>query len=238
MENAGYIGLSYQMALHRQMAVIANNIANANSTAFKSERPLFETVPVRQQGRLYEFVQDNGIVRSLNTGRLRETGNPLDVAINGKGFLTVETPAGTRYTRNGSLRLSEDGRLVTADGHSVLDERNQPITLNPEDGRPVIAEDGTVSTPVGPLGRLRVVQFDNEQMMRKVSTALYASEDEPKPVANVQIRQGMIEDSNVEPVLEMTEMIEVSRSYQAAQRLIETEHERERKAIERLARAA
>ena len=74
MENAGYIGLSYQMALHRQMAVIANNIANANSTAFKSERPLFETVPVRQQGRLYEFVQDNGIVRSLNTGRLRETG--------------------------------------------------------------------------------------------------------------------------------------------------------------------
>jgi len=237
MENAGYIGLSYQMALRRQMAVIANNIANANSTAFKSERPLFETVPVRQQGRLYEFVQDNGIVRSLNTGRLRETGNPLDLAINGKGFLTVETPAGTRYTRNGALRMSEDGRLVTAEGHSVLNEQGQPITLDPADGRPVIAEDGTISTPQGPLGRLRVVQFDNEQQMRKVSTALYATDEEPKPVGNVQVRQGMIEDSNVEPVLEMTEMIEVSRSYQAAQRLIETEHERERKAIERLARA-
>jgi flagellar basal-body rod protein FlgF len=238
MENAGYIGLSYQMALHRQMAVIANNIANANSTAFKAERPLFETVPVRQQGQLYEFVQDNGIVRSLNTGRLRETGNPMDVAISGKGFFAVETPAGTRYTRNGSLRLSEDGRLVTADGHSVLDERGQPITLDPADGKPVIAEDGTVSTAQGAVGRLRVMQFENEQRMRKVSTALYASEDEPKPAPAVQIRQGMIEDSNVEPVLEMTEMIEVARSYQAAQRLIETEHERERKAIERLARAA
>lgn len=238
MENAGYIGLSYQMALHRQMAVIANNIANANSTAFKAERPLFETVPVRQQGRLYEFVQDNGIVRSLNTGRLRETANPFDIAINGKGFLTVETPAGTRYTRNGSLRLSEDGRLVTADGHSVLNEQGQAITLDPADGKPLIAEDGTVSTPQGAVGRLRVVLFDNEQRMRKVSTALYATEEEPKPAPGVQIRQSMIEDSNVEPVLEMTEMIEVSRSYQAAQRLIETEHERTRKAIERLARAA
>lgn len=238
MENAGYIGLSYQMALHRQLAVIANNIANSNSTAFKSERPLFETVPVRQQGRLYEFVQDNGIVRSLNTGRLRETANPLDLAINGKGFLTVETPAGTRFTRNGSLRLSEDGRLVTADGYSVLNEQGQPINLNPADGKPLIAEDGTVSTPAGAVGRLRVVQFDNEQQMRKVSTALYATDEEPQPAPAVQIRQGMIEDSNVEPVLEMSEMIEVSRSYQAAQRLIETEHERERKAIERLARAA
>lgn len=236
MENAGYIGLSYQMALHRQMAVIANNIANANSTAFKAERPLFETVPVRQQGRLYEFVQDNGIVRSLNTGRLLETDNPLDIAINGRGFLTVETPAGTRYTRNGALRMSEEGRLVTADGYPVLDDRGQPIILDPTQGKPTIAEDGTISTPLGPVGRLGVVQFENEQRMRKVSTALYATEEEPKPVTDPQIRQGMIEDSNVEPVLEMTEMIEVSRSYQAAQRLIETEHERERKAIERLAR--
>lgn len=238
MENAGFIGLSYQSALQRQLAVIANNVANANTTGFKAERIMLESVPYKgKTGESYTFVQDNGVIRTLSEGRMRHTGNALDVGLTGKGFLEVQTPAGPRWTRNGSLRVDEEGRIVTAAGLPVVDERDQPIRIDASAGMPEIARDGTISTPQGQVGKLKVVRFDREQDMRKINDNLLVTAEEPKISADARVEQGFLEDSNVEPVLEMTSMIDVSRSYQAVQKLVENEHDRERRAIERLAKA-
>jgi len=238
MENAGFIGLSYQSALRRQLAVIANNIANANTTGFKAERIMFESVPYKgRASETYSFVQDNGIVRTLAEGRMRYTGNPLDVGITGKGFLEVQTPAGPRWTRNGSLRIDEEGRVVTAAGLPVVDDRDQPIRVDTAAGTPEIARDGTISTPQGQVGKLKLVRFEREQEMRKINDTLLVTAEEPKAADDARIQQGFLEDSNVEPVVEMTSMIDVSRSYQAVQKLVDAEHDRNRRAIERLAKA-
>ncbi len=238
MENAGLIGLSYQSGLQRQLAAIANNIANANTTGFKAERIMFESVPYRGQTReVYAFVQDNGIIRTLTEGRMRHTGNPLDIGLTGKGYLEVQTPAGPRWTRNGSLHVDEEGRIVTSTGLPVVDDRGQPIRLDAQAGTPEIARDGTISTPQGPVGRLKIARFEREQDMRKVDDNLFVTDEEPKAATDARVQQGFLEDSNVVPVAEMTAMIDVSRSYQAVQRMVENEHDRERRAIERLAKA-
>ncbi|MCW5730743.1 MAG: flagellar basal-body rod protein FlgF [Alphaproteobacteria bacterium] len=241
MENATYIGLSRQMAMRRQMDVIANNLANMNTAGFRSEQMLFEEHLMRLAGREQakaSFVLDWGTLRSLRDGAIETTGNPLDVAISGRGFLVVETPEGRRYTRNGHLRLSDQGELTTRDGHAVLDDRNAPIRLERADGRITIAPDGSVSNANGLVARLNLVRFENEQQMRKAGDNLYSSDEPELPAEGAQFVQGAIEGSNVEPIVEMTNMVELHRSYQAMQRVLEADQEIQRRAIERLGKIA
>src|SRR4029077_9358552 len=136
MENALLIGLSRQTALERQLDVIANNIANVNTTGYKADKTLFEqylNTPAHEDNfvggdRRVSFVQDRGTYRDMTQGSLEGTSNPLDVAINGSPFLTVQTPAGERYTRDGNLHIDNTGTLVTANGNQVLGA-NGPIVL-------------------------------------------------------------------------------------------------------------
>lgn len=243
MENPSYIALSHQTALRRQMDIIANNLANVSSPSYKAERSLFaellagQGTPGVAGGRGLSFVDEIGMLRDLSPGALTQTGNTLDIALHGRGYFVVETPAGTRYTRQGSLRLDEQGRLVTADGHPLLDEANRPIAVRPGESRIEISHKGIVTTESGEVGRIRVVGFDNEQALRKLGGGLYETDSDPQPPdPKTEVRQGMIESSNVRGVLEITNMIEVMRRYQSAQRIIESEHELQRRAIDKLAR--
>lgn len=236
MENPGYVALSRQMALARQMEVIANNLANLNTPAFKGEGMLFteylEQVPGTDE---VSYVQDIATYRNLSAGPISNTGNPLDVAINGEGHFVVETPAGERYTRNGVFRLDPNGRIVTAQGYPVLGQGGAPLIVPPNAGEIVVAGDGSVSTDIGPLGRLEVVTFDDLDTLTPVGAGLYdAADQEPSPVAQPTVMQGAIEGSNVIGVIEMTNMIETSRSYQSTARLMEGEHERQLRAIQNL----
>jgi flagellar basal-body rod protein FlgF len=236
MENATYVALSRQMVLQHQMDVIANNLANMTTPAYKAEDLIFvEYLNETDDGESISFVQDLATVRDLSPGPLAPTSNPLDLALADEGYFVIETGEGNRYTRAGNFTLDESGRIVTSQGQAVLSEGGSPITIPTEAARIIVAPDGTVSTELGRIGRVQVVYFENDQLLTKLENGLYdANEAEPIPSDDPQITQGMIENSNVSGIFEMTKLISTVRSYQAAQSLVEQENQTLNKAIESL----
>lgn len=238
MENVLYIALSRQEAMRRQMDVVANNIANMNTTGFKAQRPLFLEYlerPDRRQERM-SFVQDYGLMRNLQAGPVSVTDNPLDVALRSDGYFTVETLAGPRYTRAGGFQLNTDRELVDRNGLPVLSDAGARIVIPDGANQIRIQGDGSIETEQGPLARLKVVSFDDEQKMQELGGGLYSTEQEERPVEKPEITQGALEGSNVQPIVETTQMIDVLRAYQNTQRMIDSEHERLRTAIRQLGR--
>jgi flagellar basal-body rod protein FlgF len=238
MTTTSEVALSYQLALANQLDITANNIANVSTPGFQSSHPLFAEflVDVDETGEEIAYVVDKGTVRNLNPGPANFTGNPLDISIEGRGYFVVETDEGIFYTRNGAFQLDSAGQLVTSSGAAILDESNGPIVIAPGESQIIIANDGTISTENGAIGRFRLVEFVDEQQMTSAGNSLMATEQEPLEASGSAVVQGMLEGSNVISVAEITRMIELLRSYQAAQQLIVTEEEREQQAIEMLTR--
>ncbi|MHA1114437.1 MAG: flagellar basal-body rod protein FlgF [Alphaproteobacteria bacterium] len=244
MENASYIALSLLTAVSREMDIVANNVANANTPAFRGEGMLFVEHLADLGASLaaeeeISFVEPAGMFRSTAPGPMTSTANPLDVAINGEAYFVVETPDGPRYTRSGHFRLDAQGQIVTQSGLPVLSAANAPITLTPEDKNIVIARDGMISTENGEIDRLNLVRFADPQALRKLGDGLYdaagmATED----ADDAEVVQGMVEGSNVQPVLEITRMIALNRIYQMTQKLIEKEDQLQQKMIDTLAESA
>lgn len=236
MENTTYIGLSRQAGLRRAMDVIAHNIANANTPGFKSERLVFEEYLSNPQARdSISFVQDVGNARDMDPGPLTSTGNPFDIALTGDGFFTVETPLGERYTRLGRFQLDAEGQLVTSLGHPVLGE-NGPLTIPTDEGPVTIASDGTISTELGQVGQIAVVTFEDPQLLRKAASGLFIAPDDVEPQApeTIQLAQGMIEESNVQAILEVTRMIDIHRTHDSVARMIRQENDRVKDMIDAL----
>lgn len=233
MENAGYVALSSQMVLRRQMEVVANNIANINTPAYKAEGLMFvEHVTETAAGQI-SYVQDLATVRDLAHGSLAPTHNPLDLALPDEGYFVVETAEGDRYTRAGNFTLNAAGELVTAGGNRVLDDGGAPIAIPADASAITVGRDGTIATEQGPLGRVQVVRFDNEQALMRRENNLYdAGQEAPQPVAEPQVVQGMVEGSNVMGVVEITRLMGTLRSYQAAQRLVQEEAKLQERAID------
>ena len=237
MENPIYVALSRQEALRRQMDVVANNIANMNTTGYKQQRMLFqEYLDKPERNERVSFVQDYGLMRDVRPGVLTVTNNTLDLALRGEGYFTVETLSGPRYTRAGAMQLNGDRELVDANGLPVLSEGDARITIPANVASITVSGDGTVSSEQGEIAKLKVVTFDDQQLMSELGGGLYATDQEPVPVAQPQVTQGALETSNVQPIVETTQMIDVLRQYQSTQRMIDTEHERLRTAIQRLGR--
>lgn len=243
MENTLLIGLSRQVALQRELDVVANNLANLNTTGFKGEQMAFETylMPVaradqfQRPDRTLNYVQDRGTWHQLEKGETQFTGNPYDVALDGDGFLAVETPRGERYTRNGALLVNSKGELVTNEGMRVLSESG-PVVLQPEDGEVTIGRDGSINTRQGSKGRLKLVQFDNAQRLKKEGSSLFdAAGQAAQPSTTTRVHQGSIEKSNVKSVVEMSRMIEITRAYATLSSLLEKQGDLKRTAIEKLA---
>jgi flagellar basal-body rod protein FlgF len=227
------------MALRRQMDVVANNIANAATPSYKGEHMMFaEYLSRAQGGPRMSFVQDVGTYRETKQGPLTRTANPLDVALDGEGYLQVQTPLGIRYTRNGRLQLDPTGQVVTSQGYPVIGDGNSPITL-PTDGRDItVTRDGTITTDQGQVGKFAVVKFANENDLVPAAAGLYVSEATPVPAPETAVMQGMVEESNVQPVVEMTRMMTVAQEYASAKNLLDAESDREKSAIDKLGRVA
>lgn len=240
MENAQLISLSRQIALQRQMDVVANNLANVNTTGFKAEQLLFEEYvePVARDqdfpwvDQPLAYTQDWATVHDFSGGAVVQTGNPLDVALQGEGFLTVETPAGERWTRTGALQIDADGFLVTTEGHRILGEGGA-IQFDDDDSDITIAADGAISTNDGIKGRLRLVEFSNPQELAREGSNLFSG-GIPTDGGTTRVLQGALEKSNVSGVSEMTEMIRVSRAYQSLASLMQKQDEMRRTAVQRL----
>lgn len=247
MDNAVLIGLSRQMALGRALDVVANNVANVNTTGFKADDSLFAEylMPVARDNGFkggdsrVSYVHDRATFRDFGQGALEQTGNPLDVAINGPGFLTVQTPRGQRYTRNGSLQMDATGQLVTAEGNPVLGTGG-PIVLQNGDRNISIAEDGTVSARQGTTtavrGKLQLSTFTAPQLLQKESSSLYVAPATAQPAIDPKVRvvQGSVEKSNVNSVEAMTRLIEVTRNYTDVAGLIAQQSDLRKSAIDRL----
>ena len=242
MENTSLIALSRQGTLRRHLNIIANNLANMNTTGFKAKKMMFIEHLARSEGgtgitgQSISFVRDIATMRNTAAGTLKETGNPLDMAIRGPGYFVVETEDGERYTRNGHFRLDEAGQLVAQGGHPVLSDSGQPFFFSPEDSAIKVAQDGTVSTENGDLGRIRVVRFENDQELRETAGGLLTSESLPQDVETPDVAQNMLENSNVLPILEIAKMIAVERAYSDVKRFITREDERIRTMMRELNR--
>lgn len=250
MENALLIGLSRQMVIERQLDVVANNVANVNTTGFKSDQSLFEEFltsgarenSFRGNDRKVSYVQDRGTYRDASQGSLERTGNPLDVAISGSGYLAVQTPGGERYTRDGNLQINNAGQLVTKDGYAVLGTGG-PIVLQPTDHDVSITPDGSITVVEGVnrtdsvRGKLRIVNFADPQQAQKQGNSLYAAAGGVTPQLDLRstVQQGFLEKSNVSAVGEMSRMVEVMRSYQQIANILQQASDLHKNAIEKLA---
>lgn len=242
MENPTYIALSRARTISRDMTSVANNIANASTNGFRAERTLFQehlakTGPIGQRERI-SFVDDIGLYRDTREGPLEVTNNNLDLAVRGDGYLVVRTPGQDMYTRSGRFQIDAERQLVTADGYPVVGVNDAPITL--QAGADVnsvrIQGDGAITTNIGPVGQIQLVQFADEQALRKAGNGMYSTDQAALPSSRASLLQGSLEGSNVQPVMEMTRMMEMLRDYQSAQRLVDSEHERQRTAISRLSK--
>jgi len=225
MQNGLLVGLSRQVALGRELDVVANNIANINTTGYKADGALFEEYlssaarSGQNQGRV-SFVRDSGTWHDLSAGPVERTGNPLNVAIDGNAFLVVQTARGERYTRNGALQINGTGQLVTSEGDAVLGDAG-PIIFQPTDNQISFSKDGTISVREGTSktdsarGALRLVAFDNAQQLQKDGSSTFTTtgDAQPKPTKASRVIQGSIEKSNVRGVVEMSRMIEITRAY-------------------------
>jgi flagellar basal-body rod protein FlgF len=254
MENTLLIALSRQIALHREMDVVANNIANINTTGYKADSAVFEEFlpPVANHGhfsgadRRLSYVQDRATWHDFKPGPLRQTGNALDVAIEGDAFLVVQTPRGERYTRNGALQINATGQLVTSEGYEVQSDGG-PIVLQNTDSDIAIADDGTIRVRESGdsrtdvlRGKLRLVRFDQVARLQKDGSSLFiapagVAPQTPEPANRVRVIQGALEQSNVRGMVEMSRMIELTRHYQQIANLLQSHGDMRRDSIEKLA---
>lgn len=250
MENLLLVGLSRQVTLERQLDVIANNMANVNTSGFKADKSLFQEYltsgahedSFRGSDRAISFVLDRATQRDTSGGPVVQTKNPLDVSVDGHAYLVVQTPGGERYTRDGGMQINAKGQLVNAAGHQVVGATG-PIVFQPTDHDITISPDGTITVVEGTnridsvRGKLRLASFANEQRLVKEGSNLYSAGPGANPIAptNVKINQGYIEKSNVNAVLEMTRMMDVTRAYTKISTMLQQQGDLRKSAIEKLA---
>lgn len=233
MSNVVYAALSRQIALDRELSIIANNIANADTSGFRREEPIFTEYVLRLTGSpsisetrigAASFDEDQGV--------FVETGSPLDAAIEGPGWFQVETPRGERLTRAGTFTQSPEGVLTTPEGYPVIGEGGQ-IQLPANASTIAISEDGMISADGAIIGRLAL--FDaNPTTMQRDGDTLFVATAEITALEFPKVRQGFVEKSNVNPVIEIARLVEVQRAFEMSQQLAADEDDRIKRAIQTL----
>ncbi len=249
MDNAIYVGLSRQMTLQRAMDVTANNMANLDTAGFKVETLSVkedpETPATAPASQPISYVLDTGLNRNFSQGSLEQTGNPLDLAVEGTGFFTVQTADGPRYTRDGRFTMDPTGTLTDKHGSPVLDASGGQIVIDPRNGAPAIAKDGTISqiSPTGQavqVGKIGLVSFADLTGLSKAGDNLFTAPDgvTPQPAAGSAIQQGAVEKSNVQPVSEVVRLISITRAYESVAQMLSSTADLSESAVTRLGKAA
>ncbi|MDM7458224.1 MAG: flagellar hook-basal body complex protein [Paracoccus sp. (in: a-proteobacteria)] len=238
MDNATYASLTRQSGLMREMRVVANNIANANTPGFRREGVIFaeHLAALDRRGDTLSMAHARGRIIDLKQGALTQTNNRFDLAIEGEGFFLLDTPQGLRLTRAGAFTPSAEGELMTSDGNPLLDEGQAPIIIPAGASAVAIGLDGTLSANGVPFGRIGVfTPPEGDNPIHEGGTSFRIA-GAPEPVEDSTIRQGFLEESNVDPVFEITRMIEVQRAYELNQSFLEREDQRIRTALNAMTR--
>ena len=241
MQNATYIAGSRLMAQQTAMDLIANNLANATTIGFKAQRPSFaqhldaqagaETI---SGGRTLAFVATDTPWRETREGALNVTGNPLDLALNGEGYFTVETPRGPRLTRAGRFMPGGDGNMTDADGNALLDRQGRKIALSANDGLLTVKGDGTIMSENGMIGQIGIVVPRDPNALREEGTHLLAATGPTDAAKAPRLTQGALEESNTQQVVEITRMISGMREFQFVSQMVQTDSDRQMAAIDKI----
>lgn len=242
MELATTIALSRLVAQGRAMEVTANNIANAGTPGYRTQRMLFSDWLAREPahaeppgGQTLAYTQDRATYRDHQPGTLRHTANPLDLAIGGRtGWFTVLAPQGPRLTRAGHFQLDATGKIVDEQGEALLDANGKPLQTTPTDTDLSVASDGTLASQNGQIGKIGVVQPNDETRLTPEGGRLMVAASPTKPVAAPAIVQGAIEDSNVSAIVELNRMTNDLREFQFTTQFIQAESDRQNGAIDKI----
>lgn len=228
MDLAGYVGLTRQSSLAKELQSVANNIANLSTTGYRREGVIFAEVvralPV--EGGSVAMTEARARYFDEMQGALQETGGTLDLAIEGGGYFQVMTPQGERLTRAGAFTRNADGIVVNMDGHPLLDEGGGEIQIPFEAKAVSVSSDGTMSVDGQPVARVGLVTVEDKTKLFREAGVLFRADIAPVPVEDGRVVQGFLEQSNVNPVGELARMIEVQRAYEFGQKLLDFEDER------------
>src|SRR5690606_12761452 len=217
MESGLYVALSSQIALERRLDTIADNLANSNTIGFRATGVQFEDLVTGRGENAIAFVSAGDTFVPDVAGPLTETGNPFDFAVQGHAWFAIQTPAGVVLTRDGRFTMLDTGELVTLNGYPVLDPGGTPIVLNPRGGPPEAASDGTLRQNGELLGAIGLYEFNPGENFIRFENSGIIPQGEPQPIVDrpeIGVAQGFIEQSNVDPVKEMTNLIQVQRTFE------------------------
>ncbi len=233
-----YVATSAQIAQLRRLEGIAHNIANANTAGFRAAGVKFDTAMGHAGDQVVAFAGRGDVYVVREQGAVGFTGNSLDVAVDGEGWMAIDTPEGTAYTRDGRFHLTDTGDLMSVAGYAVLDSGGGPITLDPSAGPVEIAESGMISQGGKQVGSIGLFLIPADAKLARRDNSSFIPDKPAEPVEDFttsSIRQGYIEGSNVNPILEMTRMIEASRAFDQAAAAVQQSDERTSEAIRTLA---
>ncbi len=225
MQPSLYVSLSGQIALERRLETIANNVANATTAGFRAEEVKFDTVLSRVPPDPANFATAKGTYLSRRAGDIVQTQNPFDIAVQGNAWLAIDAGGQQVYTRDGRMRMTEAGDLQTLNGHAVLDVGGAPITLDPRGGIPVIGADGTITQNGQQLGAIGLFEIADDATLSRYENSGVIPNRAAEPALDFSragVIQGFGERSNANPVLEMTRLINVQRSFEALTNSIQT----------------
>jgi flagellar basal-body rod protein FlgF len=242
MDTTTAIALSRLTAQSRAMDVIAGNMANTNTPGYRAERMVFadwlspqDGTTAPKGGRTLAYTQDRATYRNQAEGTLTQTGNPLDLALSGDGFFTVQTASGTRLTRAGRFTLQGDGSITDEAGNALLDNAGAPMRIAAADTQLTVTADGTLSSQNGPIGKIAVVKPTDANRMTAEGSRLFRADVPTVSVAAPHMIQGAVEDSNVQAIPELTTMMNTQRDFQFVTQFVEAEGQRHQNAIDKIA---
>lgn len=226
MQSGLYVSLSSQIALERRLTTIADNMANLNTVGFRSTEVKFDEVLSKTQNDInakIAFVNQGNDYLSTKTGELANTGNTLDFAIKGDAWFALETPEGQVLTRDGRFTIKDTGELVSVRGYPVLDAGGAPIQLNRGGGTPVVGADGKILQDDRQVASLGLFTADISKGFIRHDNSGVTTVDDPQPVVDnpeVSVLQGYLENSNVNGIGEMTQLIQVNRAFESISSLM------------------
>ena len=233
MDSTGYITLTRQSGLMREMQIVANNIANSATTGYRQEGMVFsEYVRAVEGGASLSMGHGNVRQTSFVQGTLTQTGGTFDFAIEGDGFFLIQTPDGERLTRAGSFSPNAQGDLVTPDGYAVLDAGGAPVFIPPGAASLSVSPDGSISADGAFVGQIGLVQPVDVTTMIREGGVMFRAEGGFEPSDTARMMQGFVEESNVDPIGQLARMIEVQRAYEMGQNFLNSEDERVRRAMD------
>lgn len=224
MQSAIYVGLSAQLVLEKRMETLARNVANMNTAGYRAEEVKFSTFLSKKGPDGVNFASEGESFINRMQGGVDKTGNPLDVAVEGDGFLAISTPAGTAYTRDGRMKITAQGELQTHSNYPVLDAGGSPMLLDPEGGPPVIAKDGMIWQGNQQVGALGLFTIDPNAKLQRYENSGVIPDKAATPILDFVtngVRQGFVEGSNVNPIREMAKLIMVTRAFESAANAID-----------------